>query len=357
MSKNIFQVTEEIHLDNIMKDNMHKLILIMYSSKMCAPCKQYKPKFVELAKTNKDIFFVYIDISNYKTVENKYFKNCNVNPMFLYYFNNTECARIVGVDEPSIVSILKQLEQKIEAKKVQMQLERQQEMEKSKFKNPDTELVENKIILLNKLIELCSKGAKLTANYNLDSDYEDILLEYRFQTDPVFKQQMLELEKQHQLRQQQQILQQQQQLQQQQLQQPMQQQQITQSSQQPSMQQPPMQTQQQPMQQPPMQTQQQPMQQQQQPIQQQQPQQPMQSQQQTIQSYNNVDEMINNIPQLSVSQPQVSQEEQELLKKQQQVNQIKELSGLHQKMQLQSYQKLQQLKKLQMMKEQAEKSP
>ncbi len=338
MSKNIFQVTEEMHLDNIMNDNMHKLILIMYSSKMCAPCKQYKPKFVELSKTNKDIFFVYIDTSNYKATENKYFKTCNVTPMFLYYFNNTECARIVGVDEQSITSILKQLEQKIEAKKVQMQLERQQEIEKSKFKNPDTELVEKKIILLNKLIELCNKGAKLTGNYNLDSDYEDILLEYRFQTDPVFKQHILELERQHQLRQQQVL---QQPLPQQVLQPPLPQQVLQQQvlSQQPLPQQVLQPTQQS------------------QPTQQQLPIQQQLDQQLPHNNLSSLDEISNNTqPSTPQYQQQISQEEQELLKKQQQVNQIKELSGLHQKMQLQSYQKLQQLKKLQMMKEQAEKS-
>lgn len=301
MNKNICQVVDESQLDKIMHDRISKLTLIMYSSKMCAPCKQFKPKFVDLAKINKDVYFVYVDASNYKTIENKYFQTCKVTPMFLYYFNNTECARIVGPNEPVIISFIKQLEEKIEAKRVQLQLEKQQlEIPKPIFKNPDTELMEKKILLLNKLIELCNNGAKLTNNYNLDSDYEDILFEYRFQIDPVFRQHILALQKQQQVK--------------------------VQVPVQPEVQQVP-----------------------------QVQQNDQTSNHSSPQQYNQI---ANNLQQSQIKEQELlkKQEEQELLKKQQQVNQIKELSGLHQKMQLQSYQKLQQLKKLHAMKEQAEKA-
>ena len=77
--------------------------------------------------------------------------------------------------------------------------------------------------------------------------------------------------------------------------------------------------------------------------------------QQTLNDYvnHNVD---SNLAPPQRNPPFLSNEEQELIKKQQKIDQIKGLSDLEQKMQMQSYQKLVQLKKLQQMKEQAEKN-
>lgn len=204
MAQNIFQVINETHLDNIMHDNMQKLILVMYSSAMCKPCKMYKPKFVNLSKTNPNVLFIYIDVSKYDAIENKYFKECESYPTFLYYFSNTLVAYVKGTDETGIITTMTNINQKIEAKKNQLLLEKQ-ELEKQKFKNPDTELMQKKIFLFNKLTELHNKGVKLTGAYSIDSDYEDLLFEYRYQVDPEFKQHIIE--KQQQLQQSQQQLQ------------------------------------------------------------------------------------------------------------------------------------------------------
>ncbi len=200
MAQNIFQVVNETHLDNIMHDNMQKLIVVMYSSSMCKPCKMYKPKFVTLSKTNPNVLFIYIDVTKYDASENKYFKECESFPTFLYYFSNTLVAYVKGVDENGIITTMASINQKIEAKKNQLLLEKQ-ELEKQKFKNPDTELMQKKIFLFNKLTELHNKGVKLTGAYSIDSDYEDLLFEYRYQVDPEFKQHIIE--KQQQMQQQQ----------------------------------------------------------------------------------------------------------------------------------------------------------
>lgn len=298
---NICQVIEEGQLDKILNDRIGKLTLIMYSSKTSKVCKQFKPKFVELSKVNKEVFFVYVDAVNYKIVMNKYFQTCQV-PTFLYYINAMEVARVVGPNEAVIVSFMRQLEEKIEMRKNQMleeknkQLQREQALQNEvvvhkeviqsqkesvslppqkesvpptpKYKNSDTELLEKKIAILNRLGEMCERGARLTNTYNLDSSYDDMMFEYRFQMDPSFRQHILALRKEVPL--------------------------------------------------PP-------------------------NHSETVDNGNNSN---NN-----------KQEQEELEKKHQKVNQIKQLTDLHEKMQLQSYQKLEQLKKIHELKEHSERNP
>jgi thiol-disulfide isomerase/thioredoxin len=271
MTQNIYQVTDEVHLDTILtKEHADTLVLIMYSAKTCKPCKEFKPRFVNIAKANKSIFFVYIDITNYSTLDNKYFRDCDKTPMFLYYFNNTRCATVVGVNEQAIVSIMGQLEQKIIARKKQLEQEIKPEL--PKYKSPDTELLEKKMVLYNKLVDLHNKGVKLTASYSINSDYEDLALEYRYQTDPEFRKEILEFQERERIK----------------------------------------------------------------------------ALQKPVEEKVNVEQMASEKPPEGVIEntPDI-----ELAKKQQQA---KEMSSVHKKMQLLSYQKLEQLKKIQQLKEQDE---
>jgi thiol-disulfide isomerase/thioredoxin len=191
MTQNIYQVLNETHFDNILRDNMQKLMLVMYSSSMCKPCKMYKPKFVNLSKSNPDVLFIYIDATKYDITQDKHFKMCESFPTFLYYFSNTLVAYVKGADDAAIVDTLTNIKNKIEEKKNQLLLEKK-ELEEQKFKNPDTELMQKKIFLFNKLTELHNKGVKLTGAYSLDSDYEDLFFEYRYQFDPEFKQHIIQ---------------------------------------------------------------------------------------------------------------------------------------------------------------------
>lgn len=205
MTQNIFQVTNETHLNNIIEDNPQKIILIMYSTKNCKPCKDFKPKFINMAKKNPNTLFIYVDNTKYNIESNKYFGKLESTPTFIFYFSGIELGVIVGANEGVITTTLSNFEQKIEERKKQIQMENQQ-IENNKFNNPDTEIVRKKMMMLNKLLELSNNGAKLTNSYNLDSKYEDILFEYRYQVDPEFRQHILNIEQQklQQLQQQQQ---------------------------------------------------------------------------------------------------------------------------------------------------------
>jgi len=207
MSQNIFQVINETHLDEILSQHVKSLIVVMLSSKNCGPCKTIKPKFVALAKHHQDMFFVYIDRTNYDVMNNKYFADYQFTPTFLFYFGGNRVAFFEGAHEESLVKIVTILKQKIEDKKQEM-LQKEQMIEnqiqnlqnnsltENHQVNPHTELAQNKINGLNKLRELVQKGAKLTRSYNLDSEIDDINFEIRFQTDSQFRQQILNFKNQ-----------------------------------------------------------------------------------------------------------------------------------------------------------------
>ncbi len=351
IEQNLFQVINESHFDEILENNMQNMIIVMLGSKECGPCKVIKPKFVELSKHHKDVFFIYIDRSNYQLTNNKYFNEFAYTPTFVFYFGGNKIAFVEGAHEQSLLSAINVLKQKIEQKRneveqrermleeqkkselealnllaklqssqqstsspqqpssLQAQLPTTQELHQQSQSTPPSQSdqpqsqqpsqvpINEELILLNKKIELLqylrnmtTRGIKLTKNYNLDSSLEELMFEYQFQTNPQFRQHVLS-------------------------------QQSPQTQQSPQPQSP---------QQPPQQLPQLPSQQVTQPSQQ--PPAP-ESQQQSQIDHNN-----------------------ELLKKQEQVRQIKELDLLNQRMQAQSFQKLQQLRKLQQMKEEQEKN-
>lgn len=42
----------------------HKLVVCMYTTKFCAPCKKIKPEFKKLAKIYNDVVFVEVNLEN-----------------------------------------------------------------------------------------------------------------------------------------------------------------------------------------------------------------------------------------------------------------------------------------------------
>jgi thiol-disulfide isomerase/thioredoxin len=188
MENNIFQVTEEQHLDEILQNNAQKLTLIMYSSKTCGPCKLIKPKFVFLSKQNKDCFFAYIDINAFVSTTRKYIMNVECTPKFSYYFGGKEVASFNGAHEQALIDTLTLLKDKIEAKRketlqkelllskqTQLEIENNHVMDNV---NHNTDLMPKKIEILKKLRDLVQNGVILTKAYNLTSNYEEMLAEY-----------------------------------------------------------------------------------------------------------------------------------------------------------------------------------
>jgi len=198
MEQNIYQVVKEIHLDELLTNNMQTLAVIMLSSKTCGPCKRIKPKFVDLSKQNKDTLFIYIDIDNYEVINNKYFQDYkNVTPTFVFYFGGVKIAFIEGAHDQSLIQAITFLKQKIEDKKQEImkkekiletqKIQELQDVQININQNNDnndsaaigeTRKVSSDVELLNKLRELAQKGVSVS-KYDLNSDYNQMLYEYQ----------------------------------------------------------------------------------------------------------------------------------------------------------------------------------
>ena len=84
INNNIYQVTNEQDLDEILNDHVHNLTILMFSSQTCSPCKEIKPIFINTARKYTDCFFVYIDINKFQNTTFKYTETVNITPKFSY---------------------------------------------------------------------------------------------------------------------------------------------------------------------------------------------------------------------------------------------------------------------------------
>ncbi len=206
-TQNIFQVLKESDIDDILANHMKSLVVIMLSSQDCPPCKIIKPKFISLSKEHSDVFFIYVDRTRYHVGSNKYFVKYVYTPTFVFYFGDKQIAFLEGAQEESLVRTLVVLKDKINAKRHEM-IERDRQLNEVVVGNVldtndgainadenmvlapidnSTELVRKKIAILNQLRELTQNGAILTRGYNLNSEYDDMVLELQLQTNPQFK--------------------------------------------------------------------------------------------------------------------------------------------------------------------------
>lgn len=220
MEQNIFQVVDEHHIDEILSEHLQELCLIMYSSKTCPHCKMMKPKFVNLSKQHKNIFFIYVDKDNFNISTNKYFSECNAIPLFLFYIGENKIAFIEGAQEQALISTLLELNYRIEEKKKELhqkekiiaeqKIKELKDLNLDKFQNDKLQnsmtndenaiatiqLMNKKIDILNKLKYLAQNGIQLSQPYNLKSNYEDMFMEYQFHTNPQLKQKVADESKQ-----------------------------------------------------------------------------------------------------------------------------------------------------------------
>lgn len=230
MATNIFQVLKESDLDEIIDDHPRNLILVMFSSKTCAPCMSIKPTFISLANKNPDCFFVYIDVPSFTCDTNKYSNKIEMTPTFVFYFNNQEVGNVTGAQEESLIATLNYLKMRIEEMKKQAQeynIAQAQAQAQAQAKTIQTSMppttptptqtkttqtsmppatpaqatqtqtqndtyisqnnvsIEQKLDILKRLYDLSQHGIQLCKNYGIDSDYREMVLEYNMHLDNI----------------------------------------------------------------------------------------------------------------------------------------------------------------------------
>lgn len=209
---NIFRVVSEQNFTSILSNHSTKLCVLMLSATTCPPCQKYKGRFIQLSKQYPDCIFIYIDFNNYDPGENKYFQKFPYTPTFVYYFNNTYLAHVEGAKDDTIVNMLTVLLNKINEQKQlkakELHDNKIQQAQNVQINNTDTytlerlreihneSILQKKIDGLNKLSQLNKSGVVLTKHFSIESSYDDILLELRLHTDPIFKQQIAAMFKQ-----------------------------------------------------------------------------------------------------------------------------------------------------------------
>ena len=93
---NIFEISEENDLVEVLQNAINKLIVIMFSAPWCGPCKNMKPKFKHLSKLNPDVIFIYVNVEKYSDDEYSFSKNVSALPTFNLYFNEKSMLTIEG---------------------------------------------------------------------------------------------------------------------------------------------------------------------------------------------------------------------------------------------------------------------
>lgn len=200
---NLCRVIKESDIDVILKNNTEKLVLtiIMFSSKDCQPCQQIKPTFISLSKENKDIYFIYVDITEFKVNHNKYTASLESTPHFVFYFGGVQIAHLSGSDSNNLCSGVIQIKKIIAEKILESKQNDNKESEHNNTSDSETSttkvnIMQRKLNLLQKLKEFETVGCILTKPFTIESNYDDLLKEYELHVQKIRKQhQINELQK------------------------------------------------------------------------------------------------------------------------------------------------------------------
>ena len=92
------------------KDNLKELVesnqkvIVQYGASWCGMCRLVKPKFVELAKKNEDIVFVYADAEKYP--QTRELVDISNLPTFAGFVSGNLIASKMGTKESTIEEII-----------------------------------------------------------------------------------------------------------------------------------------------------------------------------------------------------------------------------------------------------------
>ena len=81
--------------------------VICFSANWCNPCKNFAPRYSQLAEEFKNINFFKVDIDDCEEFTNKF--NIKSVPTFIILNKGEKKHEIVGVDENKLISIIQEL--------------------------------------------------------------------------------------------------------------------------------------------------------------------------------------------------------------------------------------------------------
>ena len=174
MNTNICRVTKESDIDEIVSENTHKLIFIMVGARNCQNSMVMRKEFIHLSKENDDIMFIFVDMTDFvRNDKTKYLKDVQELPSFIYIVGNNQVAFVGPMDK--LNEQLKKAIQTLMVVKERIDSTKRDLLEQENKKN----IVERKVELLNMFREFQNNGIQLSKYYNLDSNLNEMIIEYK----------------------------------------------------------------------------------------------------------------------------------------------------------------------------------
>ncbi len=85
------------------------LIVIKYSTQWCGPCKAIMPRFKELAKKYRNVYFLDVDIENKELLNHEDLNNIRSVPTFKFFINKEVKRYFSGVDMERLIRYVEKL--------------------------------------------------------------------------------------------------------------------------------------------------------------------------------------------------------------------------------------------------------
>lgn len=105
MVNNIYQVSNNGDLQEILETVKNRLVVLMFSAHWCGPCKTIKPEFINQSKLHTNSLFIYIDIEDCPV------SNVQSLPTFMFYINGNMIHKFEGADVNKLVQDITKCEQ------------------------------------------------------------------------------------------------------------------------------------------------------------------------------------------------------------------------------------------------------
>ena len=107
MTNNIYRVINEPDLNEILLDNSHRLVCVVFLTKNADPQLNIKKCFIQMAYENPNNFFIYIDLNSFTFTEKRF--TFDRLPTTFYYLDNEEIANVQGNNVHKIYDTFNQL--------------------------------------------------------------------------------------------------------------------------------------------------------------------------------------------------------------------------------------------------------
>jgi thioredoxin 1 len=112
-----------------MNDWYNHLVVVMFSTSWCKPCKVLKPYFKKGSLEYSDVFFAYVDCDTFEDGEFSFKKSVKAYPTTCFYLNHHKLKSLEGCNIEQFNDDLKELQESIKYRRAKFELDRKRKEE------------------------------------------------------------------------------------------------------------------------------------------------------------------------------------------------------------------------------------